>query len=44
MIVSPRFQVRYSEVTVSAHIFAQPLSDLFSEQHCQLRQTVSDLN
>lgn len=44
MTISPGFQVRHSEVMVSAHIFAQSLSGLFSKQHCQLRQTVSDLN
>lgn len=44
MTISPGFQVRHSEVMFCAHIFAQSLSGLFSKQHCQLRQTVSDLN
>lgn len=43
MTVSPGFQVRYSDVTVSAQVFAQPLSDLLAQQRCQLCQTVSDL-
>lgn len=40
---SPGFQVRHRDITVSAQIFAQPLSDLFSQRHCQLCQTVSCL-
>lgn len=43
MNISPGFQVRHSEVVVGSNVFAQFLSGLFAEQHCQLRQTVGHL-